>query len=346
MMNRSAYRLVVAAAWIMAGALFVVPVWDHWYYHGRFGVGTVTGPVGAITAYTVVPAPTPQLRSSAVTGSIPTERSASARPELVAAIQAAGFGAPVRADGRSRPSPAQPSPVNVARSRQEGAPSDKTQSVHPPAPRASIGSQKGRDDLSTGAPAGIPVGSIVAGIVARPSQNGSPSNQSAPLRTDPAPPPGAPETPAGQDREPTPPAEEPLRLALVPQRTSISPGELLPVAVRLEGSRQVTSVPFHLRFDPDILEYVGVRTGPVLGASSLQPIILASVNPNRPGDLAVGLSLVGAAGTLNGTGTILLLDFRALAPGMSDLVLERASVRGPTSEPLPADIAGSAVEVH
>ncbi len=116
--------------------------------------------------------------------------------------------------------------------------------------------------------------------------------------------------------------------------------------VVLTGARDITSVPFHLQFDPAVLQYVGARTGPALNGRSLQPIFLASVNPGRPGDLAVGLSFVRSSGTFNGSGAILLIDFQALATGKSDLVFDRASVRGPASEALPAEILGSTTEVR
>jgi len=62
--------------------------------------------------------------------------------------------------------------------------------------------------------------------------------------------------------------------------------------------------------------------------------------------LAVGLSFVRSSGTFNGSGAILLIDFQALATGKSDLVFDRASVRGSASEALSAEILGSTTEVR
>jgi len=138
----------------------------------------------------------------------------------------------------------------------------------------------------------------------------------------------------------------PLRLTLAADRQSISRGETFSVQVVLTGAREITSVPFHLQFDPGVLQYVAARTGPALNGRSLQPIFLASVNPGRPGDLAVGLSFVRSSGTFSGSGAILLIDFQALAPGRSDLLFDRASVRGSASETLPAEIVGSSAEVR
>ena len=161
----------------------------------------------------------------------------------------------------------------------------------------------------------------------------------------------APQNVGARQPESEAPAPEPedassLRLNLAPDRHAVDRGEPISVQVVLTGARDVTSVPFHIQFDPEVLEYVGTRAGPALNSRSLQPIFLASVNPDRPGDLAVGLSFVRSSGTFNGSGAILLIDFRAMSPGKSELRFDRASVRGATSEPLPAEIFGSTAEVR
>jgi len=118
------------------------------------------------------------------------------------------------------------------------------------------------------------------------------------------------------------------------------------VQVVLTEGRDVTSVPMHVRFDPEVLDFVAATTGPALQTGSLQPILLASVNPQRPGDLAVGLSMPGSSGTFTGSGTLILLEFEARRAGGSDLALARTSVRAVTGEPLPARLDGCSVEVR
>jgi hypothetical protein len=143
------------------------------------------------------------------------------------------------------------------------------------------------------------------------------------------------------------PADDPpVRLDLVPARSDLSPGDRLRVRVEVTEGRAITSVPLHVRFDPAVLEYVGATTGPALREGTHRPILLASVSPQRPDDLAVGLSLVGDSGTFTGSGALILLEFRALQPGTSRLAPERASVLGATGEPLPSRIGGCTVRVR
>jgi hypothetical protein len=136
------------------------------------------------------------------------------------------------------------------------------------------------------------------------------------------------------------------RVVLVPVRNDLSAGQTFVVKVALIGGRNVSSVPFHLTFNPDVLQFVGAREGLAFHATSLSPLLLAGVNPDRPGDLAVGLSLLRSAGLLSATGDLLELEFMAVGPGESDLGFERASLRGARGETLPAEFLPASVTVR
>ncbi len=172
--------------------------------------------------------------------------------------------------------------------------------------------------------------------VEAPLQQGDPTDGAGnadSLRGSPAPP-----VPAG--------ATAPASLKLVPGSTVLTPGQPVVVRVVLGEGASISSVPFHLKFNPEVLQYVTAREGALFRSTSLQPVLLASVNPNRPGDLAVGLSMIESSGLLNGSGGILEIEFRALAPGQSELLFDRASVRGPTGAPLPVELLTSSVAVR
>ena len=136
------------------------------------------------------------------------------------------------------------------------------------------------------------------------------------------------------------------RLTMVPAHDALSPGETLLVEVVLSDAREITSVPFHVSFDPEVLEFVSAKPGPVFDDPARRPLLLANVNARRPGDLSVGLALLEQSGTYSGSGSLVTLEFRAIDRGESPLLFERASVRGPTSAPLPARIEGSFVLVN
>jgi hypothetical protein len=94
-----------------------------------------------------------------------------------------------------------------------------------------------------------------------------------------------------------------------------------------------------------VLQFQSAERGSAIGAS-MQTILLASVSPARPGDLAVGLSLVDSGPMLRNSGTVLRLNFLALAPGSSALTFDRASIRGNMSQPLDAQFHDTRIDVH
>ncbi len=344
-MNRMAYRLSLATGWLMCGALIAAPVWDRWYYHSGPDARAFRAPLGVIVAYPVVSPVQPELPLPPTLGPTTTTGTASQSPGRATDVRASAATAGTRDATGDIPVPSRQPPVMAAPSRPGIARGKIAPVTSRVAPATQVDPKHGDTRSSGSSPAWMTTESVVAGFQAPSLQISPPSNQSMLARSDLTARTDI-NTADGQAPEPAPPGQGPLRLTLVPLKASVSPGELLSVAVLLDGADRVTSVPFHLQFDPKVLGYVGARTGPALNTSSLQSIFLASVNPSRPGDLAVGLSLAESSGTLSGSGMILVIDFRALAPGRSDLVFERASVRGPTSEPLPAEISGSAAEVH
>lgn len=185
-------------------------------------------------------------------------------------------------------------------------------------------------------------------IIGRPPGNagGSEDTRLAPGTTRPLPEPA----PAGGGVSPSLPREPRPRPVLFPTARIDSPatpvdiGQQFDVVVRVDSVDQMTSLPFHLMFDAGLLAFVSAQTGPALGA--LQPVLLASVNPNRPGDLAVGLSLIESAGTFSGTGDLIVLRFQAIASGRSDLLFANATLRGAASEPIDTRFTGGSVLVR
>jgi len=151
-------------------------------------------------------------------------------------------------------------------------------------------------------------------------------------------------TPHPSSGDPKPvPAPVPLVSARV-ATPELAPGEMLLVAIRIEHADRMTSLPFHVVFDPAVIEFAGSQIGSAL--TNHDPVLLASVSPNRPGDLAVGLSLIESAGAFTGTGDVVTLQFRALAPGHSDLSFSRATLRGARSEPVEVHFASGSVTVR
>ncbi len=137
-----------------------------------------------------------------------------------------------------------------------------------------------------------------------------------------------------------------MSLRLVAGARVLAPGQSVTVRVILDGSPAISSVPFHVLFNPEVLRFISARQGSAYSGTSLQPILIGGVNPDRPGDLAVGLSFVGTAAVLAPTAEIIVLEFEATASGESPLAFERASARDPGGAILSLDAASTSILVR
>ena len=134
-----------------------------------------------------------------------------------------------------------------------------------------------------------------------------------------------PEAPAG-----------PAIVSLIPSSESIHVGEPLVVEVVIQNATDVGSVPFHLRYDFSVLQFVGPATeGPFMGSDGAKTVFLAT-DTGGGGEIIVGLSRMRAAQGATGSGTLAIFQFQAVAPGDAGFAFSGASVTDPQARPLPA----------
>jgi len=326
-MDRQTYLLVTGVLVVLVASLLGIPLWDLWYYRALR-----SSPGSYIPVAVVVAAP---------------PGAGSKRPGPPPATWTAGFleasrpmDAPI-----PHPEPEQTDPTRVIPSPlMTEAPAHQQELAamgqrHDSTDLQSASSvEHDRVDLSPTQVAGIETPGIAVWYPPQPEH--VPAEDPAHLPPKDASPRGSepssrimpsPATPGDADPSPRPlPA-----VRLVPDRNDLLPGEAVVVTVQVSDAVSMSSLPFHLRFDPEVLEFVDSQAGAAL-SESYEPVLLASVSPNRPGDLAVGLSLVDSSGLFSGSGALVQLRFRAVASGESDLDFDRASLRGPTSRPLNA----------
>jgi len=82
---------------------------------------------------------------------------------------------------------------------------------------------------------------------------------------------------------------------------------------------KVFGAAFDLQFRPVILEYIGYEPGEFLESSGRQVLYQVAVEDGNPGRLIVGISLVGDAEGVTGTGALITLKFKAIAADISPM---------------------------
>ncbi len=117
------------------------------------------------------------------------------------------------------------------------------------------------------------------------------------------------------------------------------------VDVFMEGANNVGSVPFHLRYNPQVLEFVSpAQEGGLLSADGTNTIFLAP--DTGGGEIVVGLSRLGGGTGASGTGTLARFQFQALAAGDAGFAFTGASVMDPQAQKMPASFSAVPVKVE
>lgn len=133
-----------------------------------------------------------------------------------------------------------------------------------------------------------------------------------------------------------------------PNSPAVRIGATVTVTIRIKSAQNVGSVPFTLLYDPAILEFVGAtsREGGFLKQQNAATSFIARSGPlSRGGGVVVGLSRLDPVLGAGGKGSLCHLTFRAVAPGLSPLTFNRATLLDPRAQPLGASFIGTTIRV-
>jgi len=133
---------------------------------------------------------------------------------------------------------------------------------------------------------------------------------------------------------------------LNPTYANVVPGQLFTVNVNIRNAGNVGSVPFHLTFDPTMLDFLNYsRSSPFLSQGGAQPFILATLGPGK-NEVIVGLSRQGNLPGASGDGDLIDLTFRAIRAGTVKLDFSDVAVLDPSAQRQASDHQGMTVNVQ
>src|SRR5207245_1238355 len=239
-------------------------VWDYWYYYAQpAGVGRLRAPVAAVVTFIAPPAaslsvsgldgslrPSPAVSPVTITSSSPSSgRKASyghgdlpasglsPRPATSLPVTA---GPPLHAvAGASRINGVPRQSAGISLEHSNGEPGARTRQSTSPTESAPVtGAQASPMGWMIWAPLPVAPGQPMPILQQPDPRQGDSGQSSGSLSSE-----SSPDTPPSND-------SEGLSLSLVPERPVVSSGETFSVEVVLTEARGITSVPFHLRFDP------------------------------------------------------------------------------------------------
>jgi hypothetical protein len=146
--------------------------------------------------------------------------------------------------------------------------------------------------------------------------------------------------------EPSDPLSGPAVVRLVPSRTTYTVGETVVVNIFMENATNVGSVPFHMRYNPLVLQFIPPAVeGTLLKADGTNTVFLAP-DTGGGGEIVVGLSRLGGGNGASGSGSLATFQFLAVAEGDAGFAFTGASVKDPQARNLPASFSVVSVRVE
>jgi general secretion pathway protein D len=138
----------------------------------------------------------------------------------------------------------------------------------------------------------------------------------------------------------------PATVGFNPSYLTATLGTNFSVDVTISGGTGVGSVPFHLSFDPAVLDFIGAGSvSPFLSQDGTPVFVLATIGSGGR-EVIVGLSRQGSRPGVSGTGTLIQMTFRPKKPGTTSLNFTDLSVLDPQAQPLPYEKLGMTVVVQ
>jgi general secretion pathway protein D len=160
----------------------------------------------------------------------------------------------------------------------------------------------------------------------------------------PAPEPGKPQT-AIPGVTPLPAGQPPPAVQQPPAPPQVQPGGTFTLPLEVENARDLFAVPFHLKFDPQLLRLNEVKAGGLLSGDG-QTIIFTRNILNDTGDATVNLNRSPDTGGVSGSGTLAVFTFQAVKPGTAAVTFSEFRPVNSEGQPLDGGLPRATVTIR
>src|SRR5487761_762333 len=158
--------------------------------------------------------------------------------------------------------------------------------------------------------------------------------------------PTAPSSPAANAAPGTSPAAGPATsLAFQPTAISLKPGDTMTVGLAVDNAHDLFSIPLLLQYNPAVIEIEDIRNGGFLSGGTQEIAVVNQVNQQQ-GQAVVSATRRPNTPGISGTGTLLGIVIKALAPGTSTLQVVQVNARDSPQKPIPIKSGTATIQVQ
>ncbi|MBZ5527980.1 MAG: tetratricopeptide repeat protein [Acidobacteriia bacterium] len=159
----------------------------------------------------------------------------------------------------------------------------------------------------------------------------------------PAPPPSS-AVPAPAVPQPPPAAAQGPRLHFDPQLQNLKPGDTVTLGVVVDNVQDLFSIPMLLQYNPAIISVEEVRHGGFLSGGTQEIAIVQRVDKERGQAIISATRQPNTAG-VSGSGTLMGIVIRALAPGSSSLSIVQVNAKNSQQATIPLLTGEATIQV-
>ncbi|MHB8756379.1 MAG: cohesin domain-containing protein [Candidatus Acidiferrales bacterium] len=158
--------------------------------------------------------------------------------------------------------------------------------------------------------------------------------------------PAAPSSPAVNAAPGATPTTGPATsLAFQPTAISLKPGDTMTVGLAVDNAHDLFSIPLLLQYNPAVIEIEDIRNGGFLSGGTQEIAVVNQVNQQQ-GQAVVSATRRPNTPGISGTGTLLGIVIKALAPGTSTLQVVQVNARDSQQKPIPIKSGTATIQVQ
>lgn len=162
------------------------------------------------------------------------------------------------------------------------------------------------------------------------------------------PPPTQPQPPAPAPQAQAPaatPEVRPARLRFEPPTISLKPGDTITINVVVDDVKDLFSIPMLLQYNPAVISVEEVRHGGFLSGGTQDIAIVQRIDKEK-GQAIVSTTRQPNTAGISGSGTLVGVVIRAVAPGLSKLQIVQVNAKDSAQKSIPLVTGEAAVQVQ
>jgi len=142
-----------------------------------------------------------------------------------------------------------------------------------------------------------------------------------------------------------PSGAEQAQVRFEPRSISLKVGQQETVGVVVDKVTDLFSIPFLLQYNPAVISVEEVRHGGFLSGGTQEIAIVQRVDKERGQAIISATRQPNTAG-VNGTGTIMGIVIKAIAPGSSNLTVVQVNAKDSQQKPIPLVTSEATIQVQ